>query len=66
MEQEGNLWMKSRNKGNLSATSGNGQKGNLVRSRSSATQPSQQKPIDPLDASPTSLVLALWTFSVSK
>ncbi|XWS08196.1 hypothetical protein CRYUN_Cryun41cG0059100 [Craigia yunnanensis] len=55
VEQEGNLWMKSRNKGNLSASSGNDQKGNLVRSRSSSTQSSQQKPIDPLDASPTSL-----------
>ncbi|XWS74652.1 hypothetical protein CRYUN_Cryun01aG0016300 [Craigia yunnanensis] len=55
VEQEGILWMKSRNKGNLSATSSNGQKGNLVRSRSSVTRPSQQKPFDLLDASPTSL-----------
>ncbi|KAK6233702.1 hypothetical protein QUC31_006108 [Theobroma cacao] len=55
VEQEGNLWMKSRNKGNLSATSSNGQKGNFARSRSSLTRSSQRKPIDPLDASPTSL-----------
>ncbi|XP_021296268.1 uncharacterized protein LOC110425660 isoform X2 [Herrania umbratica] len=55
VEQEGNLWMKSRNKGNLSATSSNGQKGNFVRSRSSLTRSSQRKPMDPLDASPTSL-----------
>ncbi|XP_022742186.1 uncharacterized protein LOC111293626 [Durio zibethinus] len=55
MEQEGNLWMKSRDKGNLSATSGNGSKGNLVRSSSSLTRSSQRKPIDPLDASPKSL-----------
>lgn len=61
VEQEGNLWMKSRNKGNLSATSSNGQKGNFARSRSSLTRSSQRKPIDPLDASPTSLVLAQWT-----
>ena len=29
MEQDGNLWMKSKNKDNLSATSGNGQNGLL-------------------------------------
>lgn len=54
MEQEGNLRMKTRNKGNLSATSANGQKNNFVRSR--------QKSNGSLDSSPTSLVLSLWTF----
>ncbi|XVF24581.1 hypothetical protein REPUB_Repub13aG0140200 [Reevesia pubescens] len=55
VEQEGNLWMNYRNKGNSSATLGNSQKGNLVRSSSGLTRSSHQKPIDPLDASPKSL-----------
>lgn len=48
VEQEGNLRMKTRNKGNLSATSANGQKNNFVRSR--------QKSNGSLDSSPTSLI----------
>ncbi|XWS65400.1 hypothetical protein CRYUN_Cryun05aG0109500 [Craigia yunnanensis] len=69
VEQEGNLWMKSRNKGNFSATSGNGQKGNLVRSSSSLTWSNQRKPIDPLGASPKSLSClktAKWDGAISR
>ncbi|MBA0867054.1 hypothetical protein Goshw_026769, partial [Gossypium schwendimanii] len=68
VEQEGNSWMKSKNKGNLSATSGNGQKGNSAQSRSSVTRSGHRKPTDPLDASPTSLSrleTAKWNDSVS-
>ncbi|XP_039063281.1 uncharacterized protein LOC120207976 [Hibiscus syriacus] len=54
VEQERNSWMKSKNKGNLFATSGNGQKGNLVKSRYILTRSGQRKRIDPSD-SPTSL-----------
>ncbi|KAE8666329.1 hypothetical protein F3Y22_tig00112501pilonHSYRG00025 [Hibiscus syriacus] len=54
VEQEGNSLMKSKNKGNLIATLGNGRKGNLVQSTSSLSQSGQPKHIDPLD-SPTSL-----------
>ncbi|GMI90422.1 hypothetical protein HRI_002711500 [Hibiscus trionum] len=54
VEQEGNSWMKSKNKCNLIATSGNGQKGNLVQSRSSLTRSGQMKRMEPSD-SPTSL-----------
>ncbi|KAG4148460.1 hypothetical protein ERO13_D05G286600v2 [Gossypium hirsutum] len=68
VEQEGNSWMKSKNKGNLSATSGNGQKGNSAQSRSSLTRSGHRKPTDPLDASPTSLSrleTGKWNDSVS-
>ncbi|KAH1064494.1 hypothetical protein J1N35_029481 [Gossypium stocksii] len=68
VEQEGNSWTKSKNKGNLSATSGNGQKGNSAQSRSSLTRSGHRKPTDPLDASPTSLSrleTAKWNDSVS-
>ncbi|TYJ36442.1 hypothetical protein E1A91_A05G306700v1 [Gossypium mustelinum] len=68
VEQEGNSWMKSKNKGNLSATSGNGQKGNSAQSRSSLTRSGHRKPTEPLDASPTSLSrleTAKWNDSVS-
>ncbi|XP_039071831.1 uncharacterized protein LOC120219049 [Hibiscus syriacus] len=54
VEQEGNSRMKSKIKGSLLATSGNGQKGNLVQSISSLTRSGQRKCIDPSD-SPTSL-----------
>ncbi|KAL4335099.1 hypothetical protein GQ457_07G019220 [Hibiscus cannabinus] len=54
VEQEGNSWMKSNNKGNLIATSGDGQKGNLVKSRSSLTRSSRQKCMEPSE-SPSSL-----------
>ncbi|GMI83318.1 hypothetical protein HRI_002001100 [Hibiscus trionum] len=54
VEQEGNSWMKSKNKGNLIATSATGQKGNLVQRTSSLTRSGQRKLIDPPD-SPTSL-----------
>ncbi|XVE68505.1 hypothetical protein DITRI_Ditri09bG0073300 [Diplodiscus trichospermus] len=55
VEQEGNLWMRSKNKGNLSATVGNGRKVNLARSRSGLTRSTQQKHMDHLDSSPRSL-----------